>query len=107
MTEAFYTEIKVIDQGDPALNEATVRTRHDDIVYLSIDLKTKHCSIVSFCNNVDGVPGFFLTTTEHTPVIGETSKWTTCSLPEFVGWQIEMAECVRYTVRLLLRPETP
>ena len=99
MTET--TAIQILSRGDPLPNGAVVRVKHSDIAWVQLDMATKRCAVFTFGDR-DGTPEFTLSTTEATPVIGLTDNMTTCSFPEFAGWEIKMAECVRYTASFLL-----
>lgn len=87
--------IRVTTQGYPAINGATIRVRHDDIALVEIDMKTKHCQ-VQLIGEVDGVP--FVAVSEWP----DPDEYTHIAFPAFAGWTVEMADCTRYTVRVVL-----
>ena len=90
--------IRVTTQGYPAVNGATVRVQHDDIALVEVDMKTKHCQ-VGIMGEADGIP--FVAVSEWP----DPDEYTHIAFPAFAGWTVEMADCTRYTVRVVLVPK--
>lgn len=89
--------IRVTTQGVPRINGAVVRVHHDDIALVEVDMETKNCR-VEVIGEVDGVP--FIALAEWPDPDG----FTYLEFPAFAGWKAEMADCARYTLRVVLVP---
>ena len=104
------TKIEIIAQGVPVPDdEALIVIRHDDIALVVLDMQTKWCVLTATSGVYDKesklyTPCVHISPTDRTMQIvagrdmTDDDMDTEIAFPEFVGWDIAISDCNRYTL---------
>lgn len=82
-------------------NRAYIMKRSPNIILCLIDLATKYAVVEGFVNGIDIVLGFDENTI-HRRMGNYRNKSTVISFPDSKGWEVWLAECSRYSVKVVL-----
>ena len=97
-------KIEITKQGAPVTDFAYVVNKGDDILALSIEMKSKYCRVGYFGSN-DDVPHVSIRADEYSIRLHEDhppGKDTEVSFPDHKGWTVHSAACGRYTFNVCL-----
>ena len=96
-------KISINMQGGPVVNTASVWTVADDVAALSIDMKSKYCTI-ECVTETGGCPTLFIGGSKDSIFLkeGKEQQFTDVTFTEFNGWSVWCSDCARYTVCVCL-----
>ncbi len=106
MKDTIITKTEIINKGEIITNNAFIQMQSENIVALSIDLRSKYPE--SVCSGVEnGIPCVSIFGGEETLYTNEELKYvgTTIGFSEFKGWRVWATHCSRYTVYICLIKE--
>ncbi len=77
-----------------------------ELIAIYIDLKSKYCKVDTWGSD-DDVPMVMILVSEHTPehhiLMGtQADDFTQIDFPDYRGWKVMMADCSKYTLRVVL-----
>lgn len=80
---------RVVRQGAPVVNGMNVICRHDDVVVVSFDLRSKYCKIGCYCSMYNGgkpgIPGFVIEANEFSLRLKKGKSIEDATEIEFTG----------------------
>lgn len=101
-----FIKCKILHQGAPVINGASVREISKRIIAIEVDMKSKYCDIDSYEPGGDDEPcGLYIIANKESLNLNKKAKLnepTYIQFPQFVGWSIFSANTSRYTVRVCL-----
>lgn len=108
-----YKQVKVsVDfQGGPIVNTACVIMKRKGLHLVEVDMKTKWCGVSCYISSPfldEEAPGLMVDCQSRSLHFTPKKKriHTSISFLEYAGWDIWIAECNRYTLRVVLIKNT-
>jgi hypothetical protein len=101
-------KFEIIHQGKPVVNpsEPFIVAQGEGFVAFEIDMRSKWCELDSTCSGLDGNLSLCVGTTDRSCHLDDSQEcpWTEILFPDYncKEWDIFVAECVRYTLRVVL-----
>jgi hypothetical protein len=117
MKEIKTTKIKVARQGAPIISNknASIVSMHEDIIALTIDMKSKYCKVGStgsvstnwdkLENQLNFIPTINISSTEDSLYLKkgkDLDEDTEISFPEFPNYNVFSTDCGRYSINVTL-----
>ncbi len=98
-------KVTVKHQGAPLINVDNVHVITNDMIALSVDMKSKYCEVMAYAN-IDGCPAVIVGTNEHSLHLNEDVEGDTdIVFYGYEGWYVFIADISRYTLRVCLAKE--
>lgn len=103
MTTRKKVQIKVIEQGAPVVQLAWLVLKTKNFAAFEVDMQSKWCE-VDCSGGVDNLPMVSIGTNSRSTYLSyDGNQATMIGFPEFPGWDVWVAECSRYTLRVCLQ----
>lgn len=99
---------KIIQQGKPVVNPnpPCVVAQGEKFIALEIDMRSKWCEVESTCSGSDGSLSLCVGITDRSCHLDDSQEepWTEIMFPDHNAneWDIFLAACNRYTIRVVL-----
>lgn len=96
---------KIETQGAVVINNGYVRAKNKDMAALEFDMRSKYAEMILYHSDDAGRPSIMMQAGEDTLHLDTTKPRdmpTVITIQGFKGWDVYMAECSRYTLRVVL-----
>lgn len=97
--------IKKSMQGAPVVNNGYVEQIGENVVAISIDLRSKYCDVISSFSSSNGSCGVLLAANERSLYLHKTKErdsFTQIEFPDFKNWSVFAWYLGRYTLNVCL-----
>ena len=97
-------DISIVEQGAPIVENGIVCRKGKTVVALSLNLRSKYCTVAAKWGGSDAIPGIFIEATDESLYLDTTKKGadTFIEFPEYKGWSVHAAVVARYTLSVCL-----